>query len=122
MADDWPAGTPVRSTSLDLTFEPVSPEQRRAGAPSTGWVELGAFAGLDLGVWEMTSGTMTDVEADEVFVVVSGRGVLEVYGAQGTQPRRSTIERGDVVRPVAGMRTLWTVTEPLRKVYLTPST
>ena len=84
------------------------------GRPQTGVGSLGNFAGLEVGVWEMTPGVMRDVEADEVFVVLSGAATVEF--ADGTAPL--TLEPGDVVRLAAGAETVWTVTETLRKVYL----
>src|SRR4051812_26298090 len=74
-------------------------------------------ATLEVGVWEMTPGVMTDVEADEVFVVVAGSATVE-FG-DGSQSLR--IGPGDVVRLAAGAETVWTVSETLRKVYLTES-
>ena len=64
----------------------------------------------------MTPGTATDVEADEVFVVLSGRATL-TFEADG-----ETIELGPgvVVRLREGERTTWTVHETIRKIYLTP--
>jgi uncharacterized protein len=66
-------------------------------------------------VWEMTPGTMTDVEADEIFVVLSGAATVEF--ADGTAPLQ--LGAGDVGRLAAGAETTWTVTETLRKIYLT---
>ena len=63
----------------------------------------------------MTAGVMTDVEADEVFVVLSGSATVEF--ADGTTPLN--LGPGDVARLAAGTETVWTVTETLRKVYLT---
>ena len=68
-----------------------------------------------MGVWEMTPGVMRDVEADEVFVVLSGAATVQF--ADGTAPL--TLKPGDVVRLAEGTETVWTVTERLRKVYLT---
>ncbi len=65
----------------------------------------------------MTPGVMTDVEADEVFVVVSGSATVE-FG-DGSQSLR--LGPGDVVRLAAGAETVWTVSQTLRKVYLTGS-
>lgn len=77
---------------------------------------LGRFGGLEVGVWEMAPGTERDVEADELFVVVAGRGSID-FPATG---RRMELAPGDVVRLSAGDETVWTVTETLRKVYVTP--
>ena len=75
------------------------------------------FGGLEIGVWEMTPGVMRDVEADEVFVVL--RGSASVAFADGGPTLRVGVD--DVVRLAPGTKTQWTVTETLRKVYLTGS-
>ena len=62
----------------------------------------------------MTPGVMNDVEADEVFVVLSGAATVEFAGGSDTLE----LGPGDVVRLAAGAETVWTVTETLRKVYL----
>ncbi|QNE37454.1 cupin domain-containing protein [Leifsonia shinshuensis] len=85
--------------------------------PLTALAELGTFAGLEIGVWEMAPGAATDVEADEVFVVIAGRARVD-FPDTG---RRLELGVGDVVRLTAGDRTVWTVTDTLRKVYLTPA-
>ena len=64
---------------------------------------------------KMTPGVMSDVEADEVFVVLAGAATVEFD--DGSAPL--TLGPGDVVRLADGARTVWTVTETLRKVYLT---
>lgn len=105
----------VHAADLPLTHEAVPAEQSIAGAPHTAARSLAQWHGLDVGNWEMTPGTMSDVEADEVFVVLSGSATVEF--ADGDPTLR--IGPGDVVRLAAGARTVWTVAETLRKVYLT---
>lgn len=63
----------------------------------------------------MTPGTASDIEADEVFVVLSGRALIEFV-----DPALPSVKvgPGSVVRLGEGMRTTWTVTETLRKVYV----
>lgn len=107
--------TAVHAAALTLTHEPVPAAQSVAGAPSTAASTLTRFGGLDIGVWEMSVGTMTDVEADEVFVVLSGAATVEF--ADGTPALQ--LRAGDIGRLAAGAQTTWTVTETLRKVYLT---
>lgn len=104
-------GQVTDAAALPLTLEPVPDEQVVDGEPATGWVDLDE----GIGVWEMTPGTMTDIEADEVFVVLSGDATVEF-----TDPTLPPIELrpGSVVRLREGMRTVWTVRETLRKVYL----
>ena len=104
----------VHATTIDLEHEPVPADQSVRGEPTTGAATVGEFAGLEVGVWEMAPGVMRDVEADEVFVVLSGSATVEL--PDGGTPLR--LGPGDVVRLAAGTRTEWTVTETLRKVYL----
>jgi uncharacterized cupin superfamily protein len=106
--------TSVRATALDLDPRPVAPDQTVSGQPATGFHALTEFGGLEVGVWEMTPGVMSDVESDEVFVVLSGSATVEFAdGGEAVE-----LAAGDVVRLAAGSRTVWSVTETLRKVYL----
>ena len=105
--------TKTAAARLDLPLEDVPEAQRIAGTPRTGAAKLGDFGGVGLGVWEMTPGTMRDVEIDEVFVVLHGAAVVDFEDGA-----RIVLESGDVVRLHAGQRTVWTVTATLRKVYL----
>ena len=107
--------TAIGAAGLTLPLESVPDDQSVAGDPRTGARTLTEFGGLDIGVWEMTPGTMTDVEADEVFVVLSGAATVEF--ADGTPDLH--LRAGDVGRLAAGTETTWTVTKTLRKVYLT---
>lgn len=104
-------GAVVDASSLALRHEPLPTGQVSAGSPSTGLVELTD----SVGVWEHTPGTSTDVESDEIFVVLSGSATLAF-----SQPALPAVElrAGSVVRLTAGMRTVWTVRETLRKVYI----
>ncbi|MGY1813568.1 cupin domain-containing protein [Blastococcus sp. SYSU D00820] len=94
---------------------PLDPATVRAGAPEAALAELEDGDGA-VGVWELGPGIVTDVEEDEVFVVLSGRGTV-------TFPDGSTIPLGPgtVVRLRAGDRTVWQVSETLRKVYVVPA-
>ena len=105
--------TKTAAAGLELPLADVPPAQRIAGAPRTGAARLGDFGSVSLGVWEMTPGTMRDVEIDEVFVVLHGEATIAFE--DGTIV---VLEPGDVVKLQAGQRTVWTVTKTLRKVYL----
>ncbi|WP_396932589.1 cupin domain-containing protein [Mycolicibacterium sp.] len=105
----------VHAATQWLEHQPVPADQSLGGEPHTGTAELGTFGGLEVGVWEMTPGTMRDVEAEEVFVVLSGAATVEFE--DGTP--MITLAAGDVVHLAKGTKTVWTVTETLRKVYLT---
>lgn len=105
----------VHAGSLPLEHEAVTPDQRIDGRPRTGVADLGRFGGLEVGVWEMTPGVMRDEESAEVFVVLSGSATVEFD--DGTAAL--SLQPGDVVHLAEGAKTVWTVTETLRKVYLT---
>jgi uncharacterized cupin superfamily protein len=68
--------------------------------------------GVERGVWEITPGVVTDVEADELFVVLSGRATIEIEGGPTLR-----VGPGDVAVLPEGAATRWTVHETLRKVY-----
>ena len=55
----------------------------------------------------------TDLELDEVFVVLAGRATIEVEDGPTLE-----VGPGDVGLYPAGTRTRWTVHETLRKVYV----
>lgn len=109
------AGAVTDACDLTVIHEPLPVDEVVAGTPTAGVHELGAFAGVELGIWEMTPGTATDTETDEVFIVLSGRARIDF-----TDPPLPPVEvgPGSIVRLDEGMRTTWTVTETLRKVYL----
>ena len=109
-------------TTIDL--DPVAAEQVVAGAPRTGFRRLddsaGEADGQEVGVWEMTPGAMRDTESDELFIVLSGRAHVAFRSAPGVAPPPAPINLapGSIVRLTAGMQTIWTVSETLRKVYI----
>lgn len=109
-----PPNTKATAAATALSLIPVAPEQVVAGQPRTGTAVLGTFGGREVGVWEMTVGAMRDTEADELFVVLSGSARVDFAdGAPSLE-----IAAGDVVVLAGGTQTVWTVREPLRKVYL----
>jgi uncharacterized cupin superfamily protein len=103
----------TEASTMQLTYEPVPPAQIVAGNPRTGTAELPDFNGHSVGVWEQSVGAMSDVEVDEVFVVLSGAATVEFVD----EGRTVTLRPGSVGRLVDGQKTIWTVTETLRKVY-----
>ncbi|MEU2717097.1 cupin domain-containing protein [Streptomyces sp. NPDC007205] len=97
-----------------LEPEPLDPEQIVSGNPEvTGKVVWESPDGRQIrGVWQITPGVVTDTEADELFVVISGSATIEV--ADGPTLR---VSPGDMAVLRAGDRTTWTVHETLRKAY-----
>lgn len=57
-------------------------------------------------------GSSTDVEADELFIVLSGAATVRFADGGVIE-----LGPGSVGRLHEGQRTVWTVTETLRKVY-----
>ncbi|WP_435747588.1 cupin domain-containing protein [Microbacterium sp. PMB16] len=108
-------GTGTDAAALPLTHEALPGAEVRDGSPTAASAVLATLGAVEIGVWEMTPGTASDVEADEVFVVLSGRARIEFES-----PALPTLEvgPGSVVRLTEGMRTVWTVSETLRKVYV----
>ncbi|WP_296604855.1 cupin domain-containing protein [Nocardioides sp.] len=74
---------------------------------------LDTLADVEVGLWSMAPGTERDTETDEVFVVLAGRGSVAFEDGEVVD-----LAPGTAVRLRAGERTTWTVTEPLRKVYV----
>jgi len=110
-------GLLMQADAIALDHEPLPADQVVAGAPTTGFAVLVEASpersGPEIGVWEMTPGTATDVEVNEVFVVLAGRGTLLMPGLDGVE-----LTPGSVVQLTAGMVTTWIVHETLRKLYI----
>ena len=79
----------------------------------TGYAEVLADAGLEVGVWEHSVGSSRDTFDDEVFVVLAGRGVVRCDSGG-----EIILAPGVVGVLHAGDRTTWEITEPLRKVWI----
>lgn len=105
------------ASSTELDDLPLSAADVVDGSPRAGVATLGETAQLEVGVWELTAGTVTDVEVDEVFVVLSGRGEV-TFDDGSTLP----LAAGTVVHLREGDRTRWTIHETVRKVYVAPRT
>ena len=80
------AGTAVAALDVDLDLEAVPGDQVVAGAPMTGSAVLCTLDTVEVGVWEMTPGSMSDVESDEVFVVIAGIVQFTEMVVQKTSP------------------------------------
>ena len=102
--------------ALDIPTEHVPADQVTDGSPETGSIPLTEWDDRDVGVWVMTPGSMTDVETDEVCIIIAGAGVVHrtLNGVRVEQELRP----GAVFQLLDGQKTLWVVTETIRKVYL----
>ena len=105
---------PVVALAVDVPLEPVPTEQVLDGDPFAGSVVLGEFDGNEFGVWEMTPGAMTDVESAELFVVLAGAASVEFLDDEVVVQ----LVPGSVMTLDAGARTIWTVTQTLRKLWV----
>ncbi|WP_411731971.1 cupin domain-containing protein [Paeniglutamicibacter sp.] len=112
-------GQALRVNRVPLNPEPVSTEHVSGEPATTATVPLGTLAGTEFGIWEMGVGSVYDVEAEEIFVVTAGHGTVVIEPFDGHPARTADLVPGTVMRLSAGMKTTWTVTEPLRKIYFT---
>ena len=128
------SGVHTDASLIPLHHEPLDPAKVQGPSiVTTASIELGTTNLLKFGVWEHSVGTSTDVEVDEVFVVLSGKG--RVFLSDGTVVN---LEPGFVGRfvPVMaswfrldhfeltllqGEKTRWEIDEPLRKVWVVSS-
>ena len=108
-----PFALPATRLALDAP-RPLPAEQVLEGAPATAeralWTSPDGT--VEGGVWEITPGVSTDVEAPELFLVVSGRAVVEVQDGPTLE-----LSPGVVGSFAGGERTVWRVHETLRKLY-----
>ncbi|WP_061964022.1 cupin domain-containing protein [Demequina aurantiaca] len=110
MTDVLASGKVVSASAVEVPIEAIHAD---AQEPRAGLVPLATLDGCEVGVWEHTAGASSDVEEDEVFVVVSGSATIAIVDGGELH-----VTAGDVVRLSAGMRTTWTVHETLRKIYV----
>ena len=107
---------PFTTSPAELELEPwpLEPEQILGGEPQVSGTVLheSADGRIERGVWQHTPGVSSDVEADELFVVISGRATIEIEGGPTL-----TVGPGDAAVLRAGDRTVRTVHETLRKGY-----
>jgi hypothetical protein len=103
----------VHAATAELTPDPLDPSQVVSGNPQVSTHELLDSEALAVGIWQHTAGVSTDVEVDEIFVVLSGRATIEVAGGPVLE-----VGPGDVGVLEAGAETTWTVHEDLRKIYI----
>lgn len=115
----WPAIARTRAFAVHALDVPLVPGELDAsqivlGSPEVTEVVLASASDERVvrGLWRITEGTVTDVEQDEMFVVLEGRATIEVEGGPTLE-----VGPGDVCVLTRGDRTTWTVHEALRKVF-----
>jgi uncharacterized cupin superfamily protein len=109
-------GAPTRH--VDARTEPLEeydlgPDEIVDGTPTTAEVSVTAIGDVEVGIWQITPGTVRDVEKDEVFVVLDGQGTIRFAGGEVVE-----LGPGSLVRLHAGELTEWEIKETLRKVYV----
>ncbi|MER8183149.1 cupin domain-containing protein [Kitasatospora sp. NPDC094015] len=104
----------VHIPDAELEPDPLDPAQIVSGTPEvSGKVLWESPDGRQIrGIWQITPGVVTDTEADELFVVVSGRATIAFEGGPTLE-----VGPGDLAVLREGDRTTWTVHETLRKAY-----
>ena len=107
----------ARPEAVELAESALDPESIVAGSPQTceGEIATAPLPGggvLATGVWRCSEGTVTDTEADETFVVLSGRATIEHEGST------HEVGPGDVCVLPAGAETRWTVHVTLTQVFV----
>ena len=104
----------VNAVGIPLQWSPLPADMCPAEQLSTGVAIVAETPVGRVGVWEHPVGVSTDVEQNEVFVVLSGRGRVVLHDG-----REMELAPGFVGVLEAGTATTWIVDEPLRKVWIT---
>lgn len=107
----------MNALDAELVFTAVDPAQIVDGSPTTGETVLSEVDGTEIGVWEMTAGAMSDTEVDEVSVVIAGSATIEFVDSGQVHE----VSTGDVLHFAEGDRTVWRVSDRIRKVYVVPT-
>ena len=104
----------VRAADVELEPEELDAAQILEGAPETSGAVLweSPDGRILRGVWRCTPGTVTDVEQDELFVVVEGRATIRVDDGPTVE-----VSPGSVCVLERGAHTTWVVHESLLKAY-----
>ena len=101
-----------RLLSADVLGEPLATDGASAALRSEARA-LTATGATEVGLWEAGPGSDVDVEADELFLVLSGEGRVSFDDGSSLELRP-----GVLVRLHAGDRTTWEISQRLRKLYL----
>ncbi|HQR28722.1 MAG TPA: cupin domain-containing protein [Nocardioides sp.] len=99
--------------STELPRQRIPAEETIDGFPTAGARALAGVGSTEIGIYEISPGMARDVECDEVFVVLSGRGSVEFEDGEVVP-----LAPGTVVRLHKGDKTIWHISETLRKVYI----
>ena len=103
---------------VDVRIEPLEAYDLEAdeiveGTPTTAEAFVMAIGDVQVGIWQISPGTVRDVEKDEVFVVLEGEGTVRFAGGEVVE-----MGPGSLVRLNSGEVTEWEIRKTLRKVYV----
>lgn len=99
--------------AIAVDHRPLDPELALTPAVTTGSTPLPGTRDLAVGIWEHSPGSSTDVEQEEVFVILHGRGRIHLESGEVLE-----LKPGTVGSLAAGERTRWEVDETIRKVWI----
>jgi uncharacterized cupin superfamily protein len=110
-----PGGMAASRRLLEAAFaiEPSAATPSEGGAPRLVDTPVCSVGDVQVGLWQIGAGSATDVEVDEVFLVLTGSGQV-TFGDGSVLPLRP----GMLVRLVEGDQTTWLIEQPLRKLYV----
>ena len=100
--------------NMALDYADLPAEQVVSGQARAGVRELARLSGCAVGIWEISPSVSTDVEADEIFLVLSGEATITFADGSPDMALRA----GTIGRLIEGARTTWNVKQTLRKVYV----
>ncbi len=98
---------------ITVVHQPLDPQLALAAGVTTGSTPLAGTDHLAVGIWEHSAGSSIDVEQDEVFVVLHGRGRIHLDSGEILE-----LVPGTVGSLAAGERTRWEIDEAIRKVWI----
>jgi uncharacterized cupin superfamily protein len=102
------------ASQVRLAHDRLDADRNISGDVTTAVSAQATLGDMEVGVWEHSVGTSTDVEVEEVFVVLEGEGTVT-----DDDGGRIDLSPGVVGLLPMGAKTTWTITEPLRKVWIT---
>jgi uncharacterized cupin superfamily protein len=102
------------AAQIQLDHDRLDAKRNVSGDVTTAVSAQATEGDMEVGVWEHSVGTSTDVEVEEVFVVLEGQGTVTC-----DQGGRIDLAPGVVGLLPMGAQTKWTITAPLRKVWIT---
>lgn len=100
---------------LDAELEPydLEPGDVLDGEPRTAEIGVTSVGAVEVGIWEISAGSVKDIEKDEAFVVLAGQGSITFADGEVVE-----LGPGSLVRLYAGESTVWDIRSTLRKVYV----